>query len=137
MPGSLIKLKFQVNEEPVLLQCPPARRLIDLLRQDLGLTGTREGCGRGECGACLVLLNGEAVNSCLVPAFTVVDAEIYTIEGIRKSKAFAELRRLLPEPEAFRCKFCSSGMQVALAALLLASPVPAETELRTALAGNL
>lgn len=137
MPFNLIKLRFTLNGEEVLLQCPPGARLLDILRHDFGLQGTREGCGHGECGACLVLMDGQAVNSCLVPAFKLADTEIITIEGIRKLKLFAEARSALPGSEPFRCGFCSSGMQVALTALWLNNREPSEQEVLSALAGNL
>jgi len=137
VPGNVIKLRFTLNERPVLLQCHPGSRLLDVLRNDFGLKGTREGCARGECGACLVLMNGVAVNSCLVPVFALSDAEIVTIEGILSLKSFADIRKGLPEGDVYRCGFCSSGMQVALAALLLTDPEPREQEIRRSLSGNL
>lgn len=137
MPGNVIKLRFTLNEQPVLLQAHPGKRLLDVLRYDFGLKGTREGCARGQCGACLVLMNGVAVNSCLVPAFTLSDAEIVTIEGIQTLKTFADIRKKLPGAETYRCGFCSPGMQVALTALLLADPEPGEAQIREALSGNL
>jgi carbon-monoxide dehydrogenase small subunit len=137
VPGNVIKLRFTLNEQPVLLQAHPGTRLLDVLRYDFGLKGTREGCARGECGACLVLMNGVAVNSCLIPAFTLSDAEIVTIEGIHSLKSFADIRKQLPASDVFRCGFCSSGMQVALAALLLTDPEPGKEEILQALSGNL
>jgi carbon-monoxide dehydrogenase small subunit len=137
VPGNVIKLRFILNERPVLLQAHPATRLLDVLRYEFGLKGTREGCARGECGACLVLMNGMAVNSCLIPAFAVSDAEIVTIEGIHSLKSFVDIRKALPGSDVYRCGFCSSGMQVALAALLMTDPEPGEEEIRQALTGNL
>ncbi len=137
MPGNVIKLRFTLNERPVLLQCHPGTRLLDVLRYEFGLKGTREGCARGECGACLVLMNGVAVNSCLIPAFTLSDSEIVTIEGIQSLKSFADIRKQLPEGDVYRCGFCSSGIQVALTALLLADPEAREEEIRKSLSGNL
>lgn len=137
MPGNVIKLRFTLNERPVLLQCHPGSRLLDVLRCHFGLKGTREGCARGECGACLVLMNGVAVNSCLIPAFTLSDAEIVTIEGVHSLKSFADIRRGLPESDVYRCGFCSSGVQVSLAAVLLRNPEPGEEEIRESLSGNL
>jgi carbon-monoxide dehydrogenase small subunit len=137
VPGNVIKLRFTLNEQPVLLQTHPGTRLLDILRYDFGLKGTREGCARGECGACLVLVNGAAVNSCLVPAFTLSDAEIVTIEGIRNLKSFTDVRKGLPDSKVYRCGFCSSGMEVALAALLLTDPEPGEEQIRKTLSGNL
>jgi carbon-monoxide dehydrogenase small subunit len=137
MPGNLIKLRFTLNEKPQVLQCHPAARLLDVLRREFGLKETREGCSRGECGACLVLMNGVAVSSCLVPAFALSDAEVLTIEGIRSLKSFADIRKRLPDAEAFRCGHCATGMQIALTAALLADPEPGASEIRAALAGTL
>ena len=137
MPGNVIKLRFTLNEQPVLLQAHPSSRLLDVLRYHFGLKGTREGCSRGECGACLVLMNGVAVNSCLIPAFTLSDAEIVTIEGIHTLKSFTDIRKRLPDSDEYRCGFCSSGMEVALAALLLTDPEPGEGQIRESLSGNL
>ena len=137
MPGNLIKLRFRLNEEEITLQCSPATRLIDILRGYGGLTGPREGCGVGECGSCLVLKDGHAVNACLVPAFTLADAEVVTIEGIRSLKSFAELRKRLPTDEPGGCGFCSAGFIVALAGLFLGNPEAGEAEIRDALSGVL
>ena len=137
MPGNLIKLRFTLNQRSVLLQCRPGTRLLDVLRHDFTLKGTREGCARGECGACLVLMNGVAVNSCLIPAFAISDAEIVTIEGIHSLKSFADIRKKLPENDVYRCGFCSSGMQVALSAVLLSESEPADEQIRKSLSGNL
>ena len=137
MPGNVIKLRFTLNGQQVLLQAHPGKRLLDVLRHDFGLKGTREGCASGQCGACLVLMNGVAVNSCLIPAFTLSDAEIVTIEGIHTLKSFADIRKKLPSGAVYRCGFCSSGIQVALAALLLADPGPGEEQIREVLSGNL
>jgi carbon-monoxide dehydrogenase small subunit len=137
VPGNVIKLRFTLNERPVILQSPPGARLLDVLRYEFGLKGTREGCASGECGACLVLMNGIPVHSCLIPAFTLSDSEVVTIEGIHNLKSFADIRRYLPERSVYRCGFCSSGMEVALTALLMSNPQPAEEEIRRALSANL
>lgn len=137
MPGNVIKLRFTLNEKQVLLQCHPGTRLLDILRHDFGLEGTREGCSQGECGACLVLMNGLSVNSCLVPAFALADSEILSIEGILSLKSFTDIRKSFADIQAYRCGFCSSGMQVALAALLLTKREPNADEIRRALSGNL
>ena len=137
MPGNVIKLRFTLNEKQVLLQCHPGTRLLDILRHDFGLKSTREGCGQGECGACLVLMNGLSVNSCLIPAFVLADSEILTIEGILSLKSFTDIRKSITDTQAYRCGFCSSGMQVALAALLLTNREPNAGQIRRALSGNL
>jgi carbon-monoxide dehydrogenase small subunit len=137
MPGSLIKLRFRLNEQEATLQCAPGTRLLDILRDQFGLRGARDACGVGECGSCLVLKDGRAVNACLVPAFALADAEIVTIEGILDLKSFAEIRKALPEGELGGCGFCSPGFLVALAGLFLANPEAGEPEIREALSGTL
>jgi len=137
MPGNLIKLRFRLNEVETTLQCPPGTRLIDILRGHFGLEGAKEGCGVGECGSCLVLKDGQAVNACLIPAFTVADAEIVTVEGIRSLRSFAELRKGLPEEVFGGCGFCASGFLVALAGLFVGNPEAGEPEIREALSGVL
>jgi len=90
-----MKISFSVNGRPVRLDVPPERRLLDILRLDLGLTGTREGCGEGSCGACLVLLDDLLVNACLVPAFRLLEARVTTIEGLEVTPVFREVRSAL------------------------------------------
>jgi carbon-monoxide dehydrogenase small subunit len=137
MPGNLIKLRFTLNERETTLQCPAGTRLIDILHDHFELIETREGCSVGECGSCLVLKDGQAVNACLVPAFSLADSEIVTIEGIRSLKSFAELRKYLPGEELLRCGFCTPGFLVALVGLFLSNPGAGEEERREALAGVL
>ena len=133
-------LHCTVNGRAVELRTHPMARLLDVLREELGLTGTKEGCGEGECGACSVLLDGELVNSCLVPALQAEGAAITTIEGI------AADGKLHPVQEAFishggaQCGICTPGMVMAAVALLAQHPQPlqlTEAEIRTGLAGNL
>jgi carbon-monoxide dehydrogenase small subunit len=129
--------RFTVNGDAVEVQTHPMARLLDVLREELGLTGTKEGCGEGECGACSVLLDGELVNSCLVPVAQVAGATITTVEGL------AEGGRLHPVQQAFvthggaQCGICTPGMLIAAAALLARHPQPSEEQIRTGLAGNL
>jgi aerobic-type carbon monoxide dehydrogenase small subunit (CoxS/CutS family) len=140
MPG--IRVRFRLNGEWVQAQGPLDRRLIDVLRLDLGLPGPPEGCGRGECGSCLMLLNQKAVNACLLPLFAAAEAEVLTAEGIAGSRAFSGLpawlrRRGLAAPgEAQRCGRCSPGRLVALAGLYLGNPEAEAEELAEALSGN-
>jgi aerobic-type carbon monoxide dehydrogenase small subunit (CoxS/CutS family) len=137
MPASgLIRLRFTLNGEEVAVQCQPGTRLLELLREEFQLHGAREGCGRGECGSCLVLMDGRAVNSCLVPAFILADSEIVTSEGLAQLKSYADLRKALGALDASGCGFCESGLKIALAALLLSDPQPREEEVRRALSGN-
>lgn len=139
MPESVQKVRVActVNGRAVELHAYPMARLLDALREELRLTGTKEGCGEGECGACSVLINGELVNSCLVPVLHAEGAEITTIEGIGSEE------QLHPVQEAFvtcggaQCGICTPGMVLAAVNLLERLPNPTEGEIRDALAGNL
>ena len=133
---SLIRLRFTLNGQPVAVQCQPGTRLLDLLREEFDLREAREGCGRGECGACLVLMDGRAVNACLVPAFMLADCEIVTAEGLAQQKEHAELRRALAAYDLSGCGYCEAGLAIALAALLLSDPDPGEEDVQRALSGN-
>jgi carbon-monoxide dehydrogenase small subunit len=112
-------------------------RLLDVLREQLRLTGTKEGCGEGECGACTVLFNGEIVNSCLVPMAQVEGAEITTIEGVAKGNDLHAVQQAFIEHGGAQCGICTPGMVLAAVDLLSRNPNPTETDIRTGLAGNL
>ena len=133
-----MKLRFEVNGRKRTAAVPPMKRLLDVLREDLALTGTKEGCGEGECGACAVLLDGELVNSCLVAACQAEGAKVRTVEGLEAADG-----QLHPIQQAFwerggaQCGICTPGMLMASAALLAANPRPGESEIREGLAGNL
>jgi carbon-monoxide dehydrogenase small subunit len=130
-------LSLTVNGIRHELEIPSALRLIDLLRDELGLTGTKEGCGEGECGSCTVLLDGRAVCSCLVLAVQARDREVTTIEGLAHDGELDVLQRMFIEHGAVQCGFCTPGMILSAKALLNQNPHPTEMEIRTALAGNL
>lgn len=132
-----MRLNFFVNGEPVSLDTDPQRRLLDILREDLGLTGTKEGCSEGECGACTVLLDGEAVHSCLTLAAQLSGRHVETIEGLEKSGELDILQRCFMEEIAVQCGFCTPGMIMSAKALLLKNPHPTPDEIRTALSGNI
>lgn len=132
-----MKLTFWVNEKPYELNTEPDRRLVDLLREELGLTGTKEGCGEGECGACTVILDGEAVHACLVLAVQLEGAHVTTIEGLEENGELSALQKIFVEESAIQCGFCTPGMILSAKALLMRKPHPTEEEIRRALAGNL
>jgi len=132
-----MRLSFFVNDEPVELETRPDRRLLDLLREDLGLTGTKEGCGEGECGACTVLVNDEAVHACLTVAAQLQDCRVVTIEGLAKRGELDTLQTAFVEEIAVQCGFCTTGMIMSAKALLMKHPHPTEDEIRLALSGNI
>jgi carbon-monoxide dehydrogenase small subunit len=131
----LIKLKVNGQEQEIMVE--PWQTLLDALRYDLGLTGTKEGCGNGNCGSCTVLLNGQAVNSCLVFAIEVDGQEITTIEGLHQGGKLHPLQQAFIDEGAVQCGFCTPGMILTAKALLDLTPHPAEAEVRLAIAGNL
>ena len=112
-------------------------RLLDVLRNVLHLTGTKEGCGEGECGACTVLIDNKPVNSCLVPVANVMNKEIVTIEGFRETKSYKVIADAFADMGGSQCGFCTPGMILATYAVLLENPHPSEEEVRVALSGNL
>ena len=130
-------LEFYVNDHPVTLETEPQRRLLDILREDLGLTGTKEGCSEGECGACTVLLDGLAVHSCLTLAAQLQGRQVVTIEGLEKNGELDILQRCFVEEIAIQCGFCTTGMIMSAKALLLQNPHASEEEIRVALSGDL
>lgn len=132
-----MRLDFFVNNAPVSLETEPQRRLLDILREDLGLTGTKEGCSEGECGACTVLLDGLAVHSCLTLAAQLQGRHVTTIEGLEQSGELDVLQRCFMEEVAVQCGFCTTGMIMSAKALLLQNPNPSSEEIRTALSGNI
>lgn len=126
-----------VNGEPARLNAYPMERLLDVLREQLHLTGTKEGCGEGECGACTVFINGEIVNSCLVPVAQVEGAEIKTIEGVATGDQLHAVQQAFIECGGAQCGICTPGMVIAAVDLLARNPHPTEAEIRNGLAGNL
>jgi carbon-monoxide dehydrogenase small subunit len=130
-------LSLTVNGTRHEIDVSPALRLIDLLRDELGLTGTKEGCGEGECGSCTVLLDGRAVCSCLILAVQARDREVTTIEGLARDGELDVIQRMFVEHGAVQCGYCTPGMIMSAKALLNENPHPTEAQIRTALAGNL
>jgi carbon-monoxide dehydrogenase small subunit len=132
-----MKLYLNVNGIDVHLETNPLRRLLDVLREDLNLTGVKEGCGEGECGACMVFMDGRLVNSCLSPVLSAHGTRILTIEGFRKTERFRVLAESFEEAGAVQCGFCTPGFLMAAEALLRENPHPSEADIRNALSGNL
>ena len=132
-----ITLRIKVNGEDRSVEVHPFARLLDVLREDLRLTGTKEGCGEGECGACTVLVDGRVVNSCLVPAAQVQGSEIITIEGLAQGEELSPLQAAFVAHNGAQCGFCTPGMLVAATDLLNRCPNPTEDAVREGLAGNL
>jgi carbon-monoxide dehydrogenase small subunit len=130
-------LFLTVNEESYEIQINPNRTLLEVIRNDLGLTGTKEGCGTGECGACTVLLDGEPVNACLTLALQAHGKKVTTIEGLSKDGTIHPLQEAFITHGAIQCGFCTPGMILSAKALLDRKPKPEEIEIREALIGNL
>ena len=137
--SAIVRLTLTVNGAERRVAAPPMKRLLDVLREECGLTGTKEGCGEGECGACTVLMDGRAVNACLVPAVQADGARILTVEGLAKGPALSVLQRAFVERGGTQCGICTPGILVTAHALLARAKgrVPGADEVREALAGNL
>lgn len=131
------KITLQVNGEEFSVDVEPYWTLLDVLRRELGLTGTKKGCDHGDCGACTVLIDGKAVNSCLVLAVAAEGKEIITIEGLAKDGDLHPLQKAFVEYGAIQCGYCSPGMILSAKALLDENPHPAEEDVRKNIAGNL
>ena len=134
---SLETITMRINGEERRVEAHSMARLLDVLREDCLLTGSKEGCGEGECGSCSVLLNGELVNSCLVPALQAEGAEIVTIEGLEKTELGRRLQQAFSEMGGSQCGICTPGMVIAAYNLLTHNPQPSTEEIRVGLAGNL
>ena len=129
--------RFSVNGEEVEVAASGSRRLLDVLREDLGLTGTKEGCGEGECGACSVLVDGAVVDACLVPVSQVDAASVLTVEGLAPEGALGVLQQAFLETGGAQCGICTPGMLIAGQAFLASGDEPTEDNIREAIAGNL
>lgn len=132
-----IPVALTVNGSSHEVEVFPIARLLDVLREQLHLTGTKEGCGEGECGACTVLLDGQIVNSCLVPALQANGAKITTIEGVANQQELNRVQQAFVAYGGAQCGICTPGMVLAAIDLLSRNPQPTEDEIRTGLAGNL
>ncbi len=132
-----VRIAMRVNGSERVVDAWPMARLLDVLREALLLTGTKEGCGEGECGACAVLLDGELVNSCLVPAVHADGASITTIEGVASGDTLHAVQQAFLEHGGAQCGICTPGMVLAAVNLLERNPNPTEADIRAGLAGNL
>ena len=149
-PKDMTTIHLTINNTPTTLTVPPMKRLLDVLREDLHLTGTKEGCGEGECGACAVLFNGELANSCLIPALQANNATLTTIEGLAlpgeaplssilypQSPALHPIQQCFLEQGGAQCGICTPGMILATHHLLTQHPHPTDLQIHEGLAGNL
>jgi carbon-monoxide dehydrogenase small subunit len=132
-----IRVKCEINGRAMTLETFPMARLLDVLREQAGLTGTKEGCGEGECGACSVEINGDLVNSCLVPAFQAEGAKIRTIEGVASDNLLHAVQQAFLTYGGAQCGICTPGMILAAVNLLARNPQPTAPDIREGLAGNL
>jgi len=130
-------MTLKVNDELFELEVPANWTLLDVIREKCGLTGTKQGCGNGECGACTVLLEGEPVNACLILAMQADGKSVVTIEGLSKDGAIHPIQEAFIAHGAIQCGFCTPGMVLSAKALLDKNPRPEEREIREAIAGNL
>ncbi|MGD9116394.1 MAG: (2Fe-2S)-binding protein [Dehalococcoidia bacterium] len=130
------QIKFKVNGKDYDISVPPHRTLLDVIREELGLTGTKEGCGAGECGACTVIMDGKAVNSCLVLAVEADGKEITTVEGLAEGDKLHPIQQAFVDHGGFQCGFCTPGMIMSSKALLDENPKPSDEEIRKGLSGN-
>jgi carbon-monoxide dehydrogenase small subunit len=130
-------IQLTVNGEIYEVYVEPRRRLIDVIRDDIGLTGTKEGCGSGDCGACTVLMDGKPVNSCLILAIDAKEKNILTIEGLSNEGRLHPIQEAFVKHGAIQCGYCTPGMILSAKALLDENPNPTEEEVREAISGNL
>jgi len=131
-----MKIRFRLNGKNVIFEGEPTKTLLKVIREDFSLTGTKEGCGKGECGACTVILNGKAVNSCLIPISQVDGKEVFTIEGISR-KNLDSIQKAFIEEGAVQCGFCTPGFIMSVKALLNSKKKPTDEEIKEAIEGNL
>jgi len=135
--GGMCDVSFSVNGATRIVRVYPMERLLDVLRNQLGFTGAKEGCGEGECGSCSVLMDGELVNSCLVPALQANGAQIVTIEGLAEGPRLHTLQKAFLDCGGAQCGICTPGMILASYYLLMRKPSPTVEDIREALSGNL
>ncbi|MEA2081742.1 MAG: (2Fe-2S)-binding protein [Elusimicrobiota bacterium] len=132
-----MRISFKINGKKVAVEAAPEARLLDVIREDLGLTGTKEGCSKGECGACSVIVDGKLVDSCLFPMLQAEGCAITTIEGVSEGGKLHPIQKAFIEEGAVQCGFCTPGMVLAAKVLLDKNKKPSEEEIKEALSGNL
>ena len=137
MSATIVTIRFTINGEGRTVDAPPMKRLLDVIREDLGLTGTKEGCGEGECGSCSVRMNGDLVNSCLVPVMQADGAVIQTVEGLASDGELHAVQQAFLQCGGAQCGICTPGMLMAAAQLVERNPHPSLADIREGLAGNL
>lgn len=130
------EIEFVINGKPYELSIPPWKTLLEMIREDLILTGTKEGCGQGECGSCTVIMGGKTVNSCLVPAVEADNQEIITIEGLADGENLHPIQNAFVEQAGMQCGFCTPGVIISAKSLLDRNPNPSLEEIREGIAGN-
>jgi len=130
------EIEFVINGKPYELSIPPWKTLLEMIREDLILTGTKEGCGQGECGSCTVIMGGKTVNSCLVPAVEADNQEIITIEGLADGENLHPIQDAFVEQAGMQCGFCTPGMIISVKSLLDRNPNPSLEEIKEGIAGN-
>jgi len=137
----MVKMKhhisFNINGEKVRLEVEPNKTLLKMLREDLNLTGAKEGCGAGECGSCTVIVDGKAVNSCMMLAVEADGKDIVTVEGLAKNGVLDPLQETFIKNAALQCGYCTPGMLMSAKALLMRNPNPSEDDIKEAIGGNL
>lgn len=131
------RAKFRVNSQDIELDVDPMTTLLDVLREQLGLTGTKKGCDAGDCGACTVVMDGKAILSCLTPVLQAAGKEIVTVEGLAQEGRLHPLQEAFIECGAVQCGFCTPGMLLSAKALLEQNPSPTQEEVRVTISGNL
>lgn len=132
-----MRIQLRVNGMDYQLEIDPSQRLVDVLRERLHLTGTKEGCGEGECGTCTVIMDGRAVHSCLTLAVQARDREIITVEGLAQNGELDQLQKSFIQMGGVQCGFCTPGMLMSAKALLMRNPHPTLVEIKEAIAGNI
>ncbi len=130
-----MKIKFYLNGKRKIIDVNPLRRLVDVLREDLNIKSVKEGCGEGECGSCMVIVDGKIMNSCLIPAGSLYNKRILTIEGIKNDKVFMKIRKKIEDE--FQCGFCENGMLISLYWLYKNKKNPEKKDIKEAISGNI